>query len=127
MSTFSKGSKLYSITKLKCPKCQEGNLFLVSNAWNFKKMLDMPDRCPTCNQDFCIEPGFYSGALWVSFPIVVIIGLILLSPLLLYPDFFNLIVSLGVIIIFILQPIIMRWGRAAWINIFVHYAPNYKK
>lgn len=121
MSVINKGSKGYSILHLKCPKCHEGNLFSVSNAWNPAKMLEMPDRCPVCKQDFIIEPGFYTGALWVSFPIVIVIGLILLSPLLIYPDSFNTVLIIGGIIMFLLQPIIMRWGRAIWINIFVHY------
>lgn len=124
MSVINKESKAYSIVHLKCPKCHEGNLFCESNAWNLKKMIDMPDRCPVCNQDFIIEPGFYSGALWISYPIVIAIGLILMSPLLLYPDYFNTVLFTTVLIIFLLQPIIMRWGRAIWINIFVHYSPN---
>src|SRR5689334_10589707 len=70
-----KGSKLFSITHLKCPRCQRGDLFSVSNSYNLKRMLDMPARCHVCHQDFKIEPGFYSGALWISYPIVVIITL----------------------------------------------------
>lgn len=124
MSVINKGSKGYSIVHLKCPKCHEGHLFSESNAWNLTKMLDMPDRCPVCKQDFNIEPGFYTGALWVSFPIVIVIGLILLSPLFLYPDSFNTVLIIGVLIMFLLQPIIMRWGRAIWINLFVDYSPK---
>jgi hypothetical protein len=122
-----KGTKFYSIVKLKCPRCQEGNLFLVSNAWDLKKILDMPNRCPICHQDFRIEPGFYSGALWVSYPIVVIFTVILLYPLFIYPEFFVLDLSIMALVLIGLQPIIMRWGRAIWINIFVHYAVNKNK
>lgn len=27
----------------------------------------MPDECPSCKQDFVIEPGFWFGAMFVSY------------------------------------------------------------
>lgn len=82
----------------------------------------MPDRCPVCNQDFKIEPGFYIGALWASFPIVIIFMAILSVILLIgfglsLTPFFIIISS----VLLLLQPLIIRWGRAIWINIFVRY------
>lgn len=123
---LKKGTNLYSILKLKCPKCHEGDLFVESNAWNFKHTLDMPVRCPVCNQDFQIEPGFYSGALWTSFPIVIIIILIFIFPLLSYPEYRVMIFVIMSGSMLFIQPIVMRWGRAIWINMFVHYDPNLK-
>lgn len=86
----------------------------------------MPDRCAVCNQDFQIEPGFYIGALWTSFPIVIFIMAFLSILLLVFVKmelewFF---VSITVILL-LLQPIIIRLGRAIWINIFVDYDPEY--
>jgi uncharacterized protein (DUF983 family) len=127
MKILEKETTLYSILKLKCPKCHEGNLFTVPNAWNLNKMLDMPDHCPVCGQDFRVEPGFYTGALWPSYPIVVIIGLLLASLLLFFPEHpVPIFITIGAVLIF-LQPIIMRWGRAIWIHIFVSYDPSFKK
>lgn len=85
----------------------------------------MPDRCPVCNQDFQIEPGFYIGALWTSFPIVIFI-MTLLSILLLVLIKMELewfFVAITVILL-LLQPIIIRLGRVIWINIFVDYDPE---
>ncbi|MBK6834779.1 MAG: DUF983 domain-containing protein [Bacteroidetes bacterium] len=70
-------SKLNSIITCKCPRCRQGNLFVEKNPWVYRTMLTMPDNCPVCNQDFKIEPGFYIGALWTSYPIVVVVGIIL--------------------------------------------------
>jgi uncharacterized protein (DUF983 family) len=128
MEILKKESSLYCITLLKCPKCHEGNLFCESNAWNFKKMLDMPDRCSVCGQDFQFEWGFYSGALWTSYPIVLILGMLLMALL-----YFGLEIPIGWtllingLFLILLQPMIMRWGRAFWINIFVNYDPEAKK
>jgi hypothetical protein len=84
--------------------------------------MKMPDRCPVCGQDFQIEPGFYIGALWTSFPIVIVV-MALLSILFLVVIKLDLnwfFVALT-IVLFALQPVIIRLGRAIWINIFVDY------
>jgi uncharacterized protein (DUF983 family) len=84
--------------------------------------MKMPDRCPVCGQDFQIEPGFYIGALWTSFPIVIFIMALLSILLLVFikMDLNWFFVSLT-LVLFILQPLIIRLGRAIWINIFVDY------
>ncbi len=122
---FQKGTKLYSITSQKCPKCNEGDLFVARNPYRLKDGLDMNERCPVCRQDFKIEPGFYIGALWASFPIVIIfmaiLSVILLVGFELELTPFFIIIS---IVLLLLQPVIIRWGRAIWINIFVAYDPD---
>ena len=115
-------SKLSSILTCKCPRCRKGNLFVNRNPYSFKNSLAMPDHCPVCSQDFKIEPGFYIGALWTSFPIVIVI-MTLLSVLLL--AYFKMemnwfFVTLTVVLL-LLQPIIIRLGRSIWIHVFVKY------
>lgn len=85
-------------------------------------MLSMPDNCPVCNQDFKIEPGFYIGALWTSYPIVVVVGIILfvILSLILNLSFFPVAFIIAISLI-VLQPPITRWGRAIWIGITVKY------
>ncbi len=91
-------------------------------------MLDMPARCPVCDQSFEMEPGFYSGALWVSFPILVVLVMPLWAVLyfLLSLSFEWMAAVIGVYI-FGMQPVIMRYSRAIWINVFVSYDPGAKK
>ena len=82
----------------------------------------MPGRCPVCDQDFVIEPGFYIGALWTSFPIVIFIMAILSVILLVYLKMdLNWFFVTITVILFLLQPVIIRLGRAIWIHIFVDY------
>lgn len=121
LKKLREGSRLYSILRMKCPRCHRGNLFTTSNPWNLKKMLQMPARCTICRQDFEIEPGFYSGALWTSYPIVVFTDLLILSTILIYPRYIGLICAIMITVSLLLQPIVMRLGRAIWINIFVRY------
>lgn len=91
-------------------------------------MLTMPDNCPVCNQDFKIEPGFYIGALWTSYPIVVVFGIILfvILSLILNLTFFPTAFIIATSLI-VLQPAIMRWGRAIWIGITVKYDAKFEK
>jgi uncharacterized protein (DUF983 family) len=122
-----KGKKTYSIIHLKCPRCQEGDLFVARNAYNLKRMLEMPGTCPVCKQNFEMEPGFYSGALWVSFPIIVLIAI----PFYLVMDFilglsFEWMAFIMAVYILGLQPLVMRYSRAIWINVFVSYDPGAK-
>ena len=119
---IKKGSRSFSITHLKCPRCQQGDLFSVSNPYNLRRVLDMPGRCPTCHQDFKIEPGFYSGALWISYPVILV--LIVPSALILlfafhFPILWALLLPFTLLLA--LQPLIMRFCRAIWLNCFVSY------
>lgn len=123
---LQKGKKLYSILYWKCPNCQEGDLFIQKSPYVFLKSLDMPKECPNCKQDYEIEPGFYLGSLWTSYPIVAVLVIAITAYFYLYMElgllpFFILLST----VMFILQPLIMRFGRSMWINIFVKY--NSKK
>jgi uncharacterized protein (DUF983 family) len=117
---LEKATKKYSVLKLKCPKCQEGNLFVDKNPYHLKRCLLMYERCEKCNQDFQIEPGFYYGSIWMSYPLVVIITIAITSFFYLYLEvnflFFIFILTTTMLS---LQPLILRLGRAAWLTIFV--------
>lgn len=120
-------SRLTSILQMKCPRCRRGNLFSKTNLYVFKDSLKMPDRCPVCGQDFKMEPGFYIGALWTSFPIVIalitVFSIFFLAYLELDINVFFVVIT---ILLFALQPLIIRLGRVIWINVFVRYDPKFK-
>ncbi|MGA1544386.1 MAG: DUF983 domain-containing protein [Saprospiraceae bacterium] len=59
-------SRISSIFNLNCPKCQEGSLFETST-FSLKKPFTMPERCKNCQQPFMPEPGFYYGAMFISY------------------------------------------------------------
>lgn len=66
MSTANNSSKLRRMMGMKCPRCGEGNLFFTPT-FSFKQPLDMHERCTNCQQSFFPEPGFYYGAMFVSY------------------------------------------------------------
>lgn len=59
-------SWLASVVKLRCPRCRTGRLFYTSSL-GFSRPFDMPRDCPACGQDFWPEPGFYYGAMFMSY------------------------------------------------------------
>lgn len=122
---FGKSSKIYSIFRLKCPRCHEGNLFKRRNPYIFKEIGDMPQNCSSCGQPFSLEPGFYFGAAYVSYGMNVawLIGLFLVAVFVWgMPYGYFLLMAAGVLVI--LTPVLFRLSRAIWIHLFVKYDPN---
>lgn len=124
---FKKGTKLYSIFKLKCPKCHEGDLFLNKNPYNLKDLDKMPKRCVVCGEDFYRETGFYYGAMMISHATTTLIAVIVHLTVFHFYGWAiapNLI-SLLTILIFSF-PLVFRSSRAIWLNVFVKYDPTKK-
>jgi uncharacterized protein (DUF983 family) len=69
-----------AIIECKCPKCRTGQIFPFS-AFNLTKFNRMNERCPNCDVRLEPEPGFYQGAMYVSYgftvAFIVIIGVLL--------------------------------------------------
>ncbi|MCM4169853.1 DUF983 domain-containing protein [Arenibacter sp. TNZ] len=125
---MKRGTKLYSILKLKCPRCQIGNLFNNPGLFVFSRILEMPNKCSCCQQDFKLEPGFYTAALWISYPIVLIIfmPLIILGfSLNSIPGFFKIMYPFIILFSFMLQIPLMRISRAILLNMTIDYTTNW--
>lgn len=52
---------------MRCPACREAQLFENRNPYILSKLLKMHKQCPSCEQDFEIEVGFYWGAMMISY------------------------------------------------------------
>jgi uncharacterized protein (DUF983 family) len=113
-------SKTESIIKLKCPRCRKGNLFIFPGLFRFKDILEMHENCSNCALNYELEPGFWLGALWTSYPIIVIIELpFLLFAILSSTVNLVLIFSLMILSMLIFYPLILRLGRSLWIHILI--------
>ena len=115
-------SQTQSILTLKCPKCRQGNLFTKKGLFRYNSILYMPDNCNVCNQKFEIEPGFWIGALWTSYPIVIAIEIPFLLMALLSKTISPW-VSFGFMLLafLIFYPLMLRLGRSIWIHISIAY------
>lgn len=123
---LKKGTKLYSILKFKCPRCQEGDLFLVKNPYRLKYLDKMPHYCSCCGEDLQREVGFYYGAMMISHATTTLIAVIVHLTVFHFYGWAiapNLISLLSILIISF--PLVFRSSRAIWINMFSKYDPNF--
>jgi len=115
-----KQKRIYSILFNKCPRCHKGNFFVTNNAYDLANFMKQNDRCPVCHESFQREVGFYYGAMYASYGLNVLLGIIVFIVT-------NLIFDWGVngflwgfgISAVVLWPWLYRAGRLIWINIFV--------
>jgi len=118
-------SKTSSIVDMTCPKCREGKLFL--QPFSLSTAYKMHEKCPVCHQNYMPEPGFYYGAMFISYILTgwlfIIVGLALVFGLGWSATATILAVGLLAVII---HNLLFRLSRSLWIHIFVKYDPSKK-
>ncbi|MEN8857827.1 MAG: DUF983 domain-containing protein [Flavobacteriaceae bacterium] len=119
---FKKGSKIYSIAKGKCPRCQKGDFFEHGLTINPLKFTEIKKNCSECNLKYMLEPSFFYGAMYVSYAITVALCVItfiiskVFIGLPLLTSFATVFIALMV-----LAPLNLRLSRILWINMFVSF------
>ena len=125
---FKKGTKLYSILRGTCPKCHEESMFKNKNPYILSEALSMHENCSNCKTKYKIEPSFFYGSMYVSYPV----GIAFATAAFVI-SFFVFKASLHVIFISIIatliifMPIILRLSRNIWINFFMSYDKSLAK
>ncbi len=83
---LKKGTKQYSILKIKCPGCQEGDFFK-GYPYEFSTMGQVKVFCDSCTLKYSKEPGFYQGSYYVAYALGVALFVITwVSMYLMIPD-----------------------------------------
>ena len=59
-------SKFMAMSKGLCPQCRQGKMFKYP-IWKISKFAEMNENCPVCGLKFEVEPGFWYGAMFVSY------------------------------------------------------------
>ncbi|ODS84674.1 MAG: hypothetical protein ABS46_02800 [Cytophagaceae bacterium SCN 52-12] len=124
-----KKSRLYSILFNKCPKCHRGQIFKHQSAyWPVTEFDKMNQSCSECGQNFVPEPGFYYGAMYMSYAFYVMVILVIVPIGLTWLDL-DITTLMGILIVLfiILTPVFFRMARRAWLAIFVPYSGEEKK
>lgn len=124
---LNKGDKGYSIINNKCPRCQEGDFFIYPGIFNISKFSKMHQSCQVCGLSFEQEPGYYFGAMYVSYAInVAVMVTFWVAYLFLASDQISIwwMVLASVITGLLLTPATFRWARLMWINLFINYDSN---
>lgn len=123
---ISKGKRLYSIFRAKCPVCHEGKVFTHNHVFHPSKFDKMEERCSECGHKYEIETGFFYGAMYVSYALTVAISVaVFVSTYLIYSEtvyWVYILLILGALIG--LAPVTFRAGRLIWMNFFNSYNPE---
>src|SRR6185295_15533099 len=63
MSSHGLKARAIAVLRQRCPRCLEGRVF--------RGMLAMNDACPECGLVFEREPGYFVGAMYVSYAMAI--------------------------------------------------------
>ncbi len=117
---MAKPNKLYSVLFNKCPRCGQGDFFITKSAYNLRNFDKMNRYCAHCGADFVPEPGFYQGALYISYALYVAFMVIYF---LIFVNFFNeyldYFLASIIPILVILTPLFYRIARRTWLALFI--------
>ena len=115
-------STSYSILTVRCPRCHEGKMFPAGTLYT-AKFMKMNNACASCGQPFEPEPGYYFGAMFVSYALNTALFVAVWLGLYLILDEVSTTILIVALILTILGflPLTFRWSRVLWINIFVRY------
>jgi uncharacterized protein (DUF983 family) len=121
-------SSFLALLALRCPRCHQGAMFPYP-AYHLTKFAIMPDSCPVCGQTYEPEPGFYFGAMFMSYAFSVAIFAI--SGVGLYylagdPALWVYILTVTVITL-LSMPLVFRYSRGLMLHLFgfIRYNPRW--
>lgn len=121
------GNWKYSVYHSKCPRCNLGDLWENKRNYskNFSKMLT---HCDHCNLKYDMEQGFWYGAMYISYALGVFITVTVAIILTLFTNY-SVWLKSGVASAFLIlfMPLVFRYSRVLWINVFVHFDKKYFK
>jgi len=119
-------SKLYSVVAQTCPRCHQGSLFINKNPYKIENWDKMHADCPVCALHFEREPGFFQGSMYVSYILGVALSVVVvLLNVAIGFDPITYFIS-NTLALIVLAPLLFRWSRALYSNIFIAYDKKFK-
>jgi uncharacterized protein (DUF983 family) len=113
MAEHTNWQTLSDILHQRCPRCRTGTIFRYSIFRGFPKMYD---RCPVCDLKFDREPGYFLGAMYVSYGLGVVIVAILAAILWYATGWWVTKDTIVAVLIFLpVAPTITLFSRVLWI------------
>ncbi len=112
--------RLVAILRLRCPRCLQGKVW--------KGFVAMNTSCPVCGLVFEREPGYFTGAMVVSYAIAVpVLGAIVIG--LMTVGGLDAVAALiiGDLAYLALVPFIFRYSRVVWLHFDWGLDPDHTK
>lgn len=109
----AKPSTMANILHQRCPRCRAGQIFRASLFRGFPRM---HERCPVCDLKFEREPGYFLGAMYISYAIALV-TIVLVAALLWSLTGWSIMKATGWAMVLFLPfaPSITLFARVLWI------------
>src|SRR5713101_6694836 len=91
--------KWLALWRMRCPRCCDGKIY--------QRGMRMNPRCPVCNLLFEREPGYFMGALYISYALAILFLLVGL--------WIGSIVLICAVCFVPFVPMVTRYARVIWI------------
>lgn len=120
-------SKFQAVLEGRCPRCRQGKIFS-KPFYALRGFDDMYQHCPHCGLRYEVEPGYFYGAMFVSYAISGGVALVI-GFLLFYlagdPDGWVYVAVIAPVMLLI-APINFRLSRILWLHYVagVRYNPT---
>lgn len=104
-------ARLAAVAAGRCPRCRHGRIF--------RRLLAMHAACPMCGLRFEREPGYFTGAMYVSYVLAVPVMAVCTAAVhLLAPSLsFEATVGTAALLFLPFVPAIFRYSRILWIHL----------
>jgi uncharacterized protein (DUF983 family) len=106
------------IYKEKCPHCSDGQVF--EKEKGLFKMPIMNERCSECDYRFEREPGYFIGAMYLSYALAILQGILafVLCSLLSSEMAIEWVILMVILPMFLMAKKNFKWSRILYIHIF---------
>lgn len=105
-----------AVIKAKCPKCRNGNLFPVF-VMSYRKLSDINQVCPNCQETLVPEPDFYYGAMYISyaFSVALVVTVMVALNVLLERPALSVYLAAVVAANVLLLPLMLRYSKVLYL------------
>jgi uncharacterized protein (DUF983 family) len=106
---------------MRCPRCRKGSMYK-NNPFSFSFANSMNMECAHCKQSFEPEPGFYYGAMYMSYGLQVVLFMSMFIPYTLIGEMnIHWFVAMSFVAVLLASPYFLKLSRTLYLMIFVHY------
>ena len=103
-------SRLQAIVRFRCPRCLEGAVF--ESLWT------MHPLCPFCQLEYEREPGYFLGAMYVSYGMALAVGGPIVAVLMVLGGLsVNQCILVMAVTLPLLAPLLFRYSRVFWMHL----------
>jgi len=108
-------SVFIDIIKGKCPNCKKEKVFNANGNLLILKLPKMHEKCPNCKYKFEREPGYFIGAMYVSYALTIaeMVAFFIFFNLILGIDF-TMFIYISITCLLLLSMFNFRLSRLIW-------------